>query len=52
MSGQYGSRTVAAASVVGVPALIADAGEHATRGFPEFFAAIMARTNETAFWYA
>ena len=39
------SRTVAAASAVGLPALIADAGEHATRGFPEFFAATMCNKN-------
>ena len=45
MSGQYGSRTVAAASAVGVPAPIVDAGEHATRGFPEFFAATICNKN-------
>ena len=39
------SRTVAAASAVGVPALIVDAGEHATRGFPEFFAATICNKN-------
>ena len=39
------SRTVAAASAVGVPALIVDAGEHATRGFPEFFDATFYNKN-------
>ena len=39
------SRTVAAASAVGVPALIVDAGEYAARGFPEFFAATICNKN-------
>jgi site-specific recombinase XerD len=48
------SRTIAAASAaIVVPALIADAGEHATRRFLEFFAAsIRNRNTRTAYLHA